>query len=826
MAADEQANPAPEGRRAYAALQKENEVLRQRIAESGASRRRCALHRGVEERLCALGRRQGCDCPLQEMAENIRDVFWVFDWQAQKVIYASGGYEAIWGRSVRDLYDRYEEWGESVYPDDRAFAERSFAQVVETHGGGPREYRIVRPDGSVRWVSDRAYPVRDETGQVHRVVGIAEDITERKEAEKALHESQLRLQAVIESLPFGFFLIGEDGRYAMQNSVSRRNWGDVVGARPEDRAPDKETLAIWRSNNRRAFSGEVVKGEVVMAPQGRARHYYNVVSPVRDGDKIRGILGVNIDITARREAEEALRESEEKFRTVAEQSPNMIFINQGGRVVYVNRRCEEFMGYTKEELCAAEFDFRTLIAPEHRERIAENFRRHMRDEEVAETEYVVVAKDGRRIDAILATKLIRYEGQAAILGTVTDITRYKRAEEALQRINDELESRVTERTAELEAEVDRRREVERELRESEAKYRTLVESAGDAITSVTEDGVLLFANNTAAEHFGMAKDEMIGKTMWDLFPKPIAEDQMAHIREVIRTGEGSSAVRQVEIRGCRRWFSATVKPLPPDGKHGVALVVARDIDDLVQARRQLEAYREQMARADRLASLGTMSAMVAHELTQPLTVLRLSIENALAAIKSEGGGTVAADDLGQSMAEITTMTDIIERFRGFARASSPTRQCDVVFAEIAGHVVKLTAEAAERARVSVSVSGLEGLPCFSARPKDMEQLFFALIMNAIQAADGQSNCSVVVTGEARDHAIELWFADTCGGLAEGDVAQIFKPFFTTKGQAGGTGLGLCVVEHILDRYGGKIQPLNRPGEGVTFKVILPLPTAS
>lgn len=105
-------------------------------------------------------------------------------------------------------------------------------------------------------------------------------------------------------------------------------------------------------------------------------------------------------------------------------------------------------------------------------------------------------------------------------------------------------------------------------------------------------------------------------------------------------------------------------------------------------------------------------------------------------------------------------------------------------------------------------------------------MFFALIMNAIQATDGQSERSIVVTGRAGEREIELCFADDCGGIAEEHIDQIFKPFFTTKGEAGGTGLGLCVVVHILDRYGAKIEPLNRPGEGVTFKVTLPLPAAS
>ncbi len=233
-----------------------------------------------------------------------------------------------------------------------------------------------------------------------------------------------------------------------------------------------------------------------------------------------------------------------------------------------------------------------------------------------------------------------------------------------------------------------------------------------------------------------------------------------------------------------------------------------------------------MTRADRLASLGTMSAMVSHELTQPLTVMRLSIQNALEAIESGTPSSSVADDLKGCVEEVATMTGIVERFRGFARASSPGQRFDVDLSVIARHMVDLTALAADRARVSVSLQDFDGLPAFSARAKDMEQVFFALLMNSIQAADGTRDRMIAVRGQRRDHGIELSFEDDCGGIAPEHVNQIFKPFFTTKGNTGGSGLGLCVVEHILDRYGAKIQVENRPGEGVTFKVTLPLSATS
>ncbi len=131
---------------------------------------------------------------FREMAENIREVFWLFDWKDQKVIYASPAYETIWGRSLEELLDRYEVWGDSIHPEDREQAEESFNKILETGGGEPREYRIVRPAGDVRWISDRGFVIRDESGEVQRIAGIAEDVTDKKAEEEERQALQEKIQ--------------------------------------------------------------------------------------------------------------------------------------------------------------------------------------------------------------------------------------------------------------------------------------------------------------------------------------------------------------------------------------------------------------------------------------------------------------------------------------------------------------------------------------------------------------------------------------------------------------------------------------------------------
>jgi PAS domain S-box-containing protein len=130
-----------------------------------------------------------------------------------------------------------------------------------------------------------------------------------------------------------------------------------------------------------------------------------------------------------RKAEEYLRESEEKFRVLAEQLPNMIFMNKIGKVFYVNKKCKEIVGYRTEEICSPDFNFLTLIAPESIDQVKSALRRYMEGEYEAPYECTLLTKEGKRIAAIIATNLITYKGEKTILGIITDITERKEVEE-------------------------------------------------------------------------------------------------------------------------------------------------------------------------------------------------------------------------------------------------------------------------------------------------------------------------------------------------------------------------------------------------------------
>ncbi len=155
----------------------------------------------ITERKRAEKAKRESDERLRQIAETIEDVFWITDWQHHRTLFASPAYETIWGRSLQDLYADARNWAHAIHPEDRENAWSTFVALGEGTAYD-EEYRIVRPDGSVRWIRDRGFPVRDASGQVYRVAGIAQDITERKRAEeeKLALERQVQHAQKLESL--------------------------------------------------------------------------------------------------------------------------------------------------------------------------------------------------------------------------------------------------------------------------------------------------------------------------------------------------------------------------------------------------------------------------------------------------------------------------------------------------------------------------------------------------------------------------------------------------------------------------------------------------
>lgn len=470
-------------------------------------------------------------------------------------------------------------------------------QVKKTKKPVSMEHVHEEDNGSAKHFRVYGYPILDREGNVVQMIEYHLDITNRRRMEEALRESEARLRTAIESLPFDFFIIDRNGRYAMQNSLSKKRWGNIIGKRPEDLDVDKDNLALWKSNNDRAFRGETVQGEVQLKVGAKKGYYHNIIAPVLDHGEVRGILGINIDIAERKRMEEelarhrarlgelvkertvklvetnaqlheeiaerrrqeqALRESEEMYRNLFENSIQGIFITDlEGNFSSCNPALEKVLGYSAEKLLGK--SFREHVTPEDAEMLFSEYNDLFQTgNPIRNLRYEAFNRCGERRTLETTVSLIKHSGRVVgFQGTAADITDQVRAEDALM--------------------------------ESEERYRMLVDSSLTAIY-VFQDGKLRFANNRSTELTGYTHQEMIGRPFIE-FIYPEDRQSAEAFADAIISDEppgGRFQGRMIHKSGAIRWLEAFASRIEYEGKP--ALLV--NVIDVTESKEANEALRE------------------------------------------------------------------------------------------------------------------------------------------------------------------------------------------------------------------------------------------
>src|SRR6185295_12396874 len=256
------------------------------------------------------------------------------------------GYEPdeILGHSVFDFVDPAD------HQETRQYLERGRQGFKER-----LDYRFRCKDGSHIWTMLSTTPLFDVAGEFIGGLAMLIDITERKKTERALKQSEALLHAAIDNLPFELSVRDRNRRCVIQNPYSVLQWGDQIGNRLEQIATDAAAIDQLLGYHQRALADEVVKDEFKIESGDQAGDYYGIVAPVRVDGEVTGVLEVNIDITGRKRGEEALRESEGKFRALAESTAAAIFIYRGDKLLYVNPATNVHTGYDAGELLSTSF---------------------------------------------------------------------------------------------------------------------------------------------------------------------------------------------------------------------------------------------------------------------------------------------------------------------------------------------------------------------------------------------------------------------------------------------------------------------------------------
>jgi PAS domain S-box-containing protein len=429
---------------------------------------------------------------FRQLAENIHEVFWMRDPQRQQMLYASPAYEKIWDRTCQELYRDPNSYLAAIHPEDRhqaTGAEESQRKGLATSA----EYRVVRSDGSVRWVRDRGFPIFGPDGTVQRVAGIAEDITDYKRALVALQESETKYRTLAETTGVGIWQITREGETIYVNPAMRAALGVSEAATLVGRKYSEfftlESLAVIRSELRKREKGLASHYEVEMVREDGARRNMLVFGGpffTPDGN-LHSILGSFIDITDRKRAEQEasnlvlLVQNTSDFVAIASMNGEITFLNDGGRkLIGLDPDCDVAKLKIPDFLTPEAFDKAALsempAVKEFGFWRGEASLRHF--------------QTGKAIPVQVVSLLLRHPETGHPIGLATiqrDITERKEAEHALQDYAERLRN-LSSRL--IEAQEAERRHIARELHDEIGQTLTATKLNLQAAQRVSDPAVL------------------------------------------------------------------------------------------------------------------------------------------------------------------------------------------------------------------------------------------------------------------------------------------------------------------------------------------------
>ena len=316
----------------------------------------------VTEKRAADQALQNSDARFRRLAENLPLVFWVRELPANRISYVSPAYETIWGRKLVDLDEAFQSFLESIHPDDRERLFRQMERETEAHEAAETEYRILRPDGAVRWIHSRAVPIRDHAGQACQIIGFAEDITDRKHTEQALHEIQQRQRAVFDAIPDPIWMKDKEGRYVFVNRAyiahQGLDAGEIIGRTSFDLHSPEISDQYSHEDHYVLTTRQPCRSERSRLVGGERRTFDTTKVPVLDdaGSAV-GTAGIARDITERKEAERELHETLLREKAFLDSIPDIAWLKDSeGRYITVNRLFGQVFNVDTEQI-AGKTDF-------------------------------------------------------------------------------------------------------------------------------------------------------------------------------------------------------------------------------------------------------------------------------------------------------------------------------------------------------------------------------------------------------------------------------------------------------------------------------------
>ncbi|HXG52812.1 MAG TPA: PAS domain S-box protein [candidate division Zixibacteria bacterium] len=631
-------------------------------------------------------------------------------------------------------------------------------------------------------------PRRESTRQVAIVSSVAAQlgsIIRRKRAEDELHKRETLLRTIVDSSSSVIYLKDAAGKYLDANRQYEQLFhlrpSEIRGKTDHDIFPG-ELADVFRANDVKVLeAGTAMEFEEVVPCDDGLHTFVSSKFPLLDSSgKPYAVCGISTDVTELKKKEKELEErllqqegfSQSVLNTV--QVP-VLLLDQEGRLDYANPCFERLSGYRLEEARGKDW-FETFLPPGERERFRNAYRTVLAGAPVVGDTSRIVTRDGCEREIEWNANLLK-DKNGKLIGVLCsglDVTERRRAESWLN---------------------------------------SLVRAAPDALVSIDRRGSIVEFNPAAERLFGYSRDEVAGKPVGLLMPEPYKSEHGDYIARYETTREARAVGRIRTVKAKRKDGSVfpielSVVEIPTEeGIHYAAFI--RDISERIKLQGRLIEH-------ERLAAIGLTSAKFAHEISNPINGIYLTVQLLRQRLQQAGAAdqkTLAT--LQTIVREIERLNNLLGDFRALYRSEQYKFQPISVAQVVAQTLALEEAEYAGRGiRVQVEIPA--DLPAVIADGDKLEQALLNLCKNAVEAMPWGGTLTVRAAVNGPEVAIEV--SDTGTGIPA-DI-DVWEPFKTTKKT--GTGLGLVIVRRIVAAHGGTITYTSEFGKGTTFRLTLPL----
>lgn len=718
----------------------------------------------------------------------------------------------------------------------------AFEYIKKATLEGPQlfEWLAVKKNGEQLWIEVSLR--NSEIGGVGRVLAVVRDITERKEADLKIAASEKKFREMSELLPQTVFESDTNGKITYINTtgleIFQLTEQDIINGRNifSHFSIEEKEKAI--ANFGITLSGSAVSSNQYLALRKDGTHFHSQVfsKPIFQNDKVIGLRGIVVDITERILAEEAIRQSEEKYRTLMESMNEVvIMVDNDDRVQYVNKRFTEKLGYLPNEILG-EIGFKLLANPDDQDFI-QNTDHELIDNLVHQYEVTFLSKKGNKINFLLNSAPF-YNAQGIKSGFIlalVDITERKRVENALI--------------------------------ESQIQFQTLSQLSPVGIFRTREDGYTTYVNPKWTELSGLSFEQAIG----DGWLKAVYPDDKEKLYKKWEDDSQNGTNSTTEYRFLRPdgsivWVLGNALPEIVDGKLTGYIGTITDISKIKIIEKELEKYRnhleslvkartdelsaineelkmnneelltqrevlemtvddlkkaqKQLVHSEKMASLGILAAGIGHEINNPLNFIYgglLGIEEYISHNLKEHYNDLQPM-LNGIQEGIRRASAIVTSLSHYSRRDDlPMIECDihsiidnclVMLYNQLKHKIEIVKNYTEKKYVLI---GNEG---------KLHQAVLNIIANSAQSIDveGKIEISTLIEGKI----LKLIIKDNGCGISLENMPKILDPFFTTKAPGKGTGLGLSITYNIIQEHKGNIEFHSIPGKGTEAIITLPV----